>query len=192
MIAALLCALSSCSPHGSSTPAPSPRPTSATPAPGSKGAASSALFRPLHFPSAQGKRCPASAGHYVQTADFGSMTLGSGVVRVGIAGAGRPGTGFHPAAFHGWLAVKSHFFSYPRYRGPFLVRARSLRRGGRIRLGATPSQAGRLLVPSGSGWREQPDFTFVGSPGCYGWQIDGTTFSYVVVVRILRKYRAPT
>jgi hypothetical protein len=120
------------------------------------------------------------------------MTLGSGLVRVGIDDAGAARTGFHPAALHGWLAVKSHFFSYPRYRGPFLVRARSLWPGGRVRLGATPTQAGRLLAPSGSGWREQPDFTFVRSPGCYGWQIDGTTFSYVVVIRILRKYRAPT
>ena len=33
-----------------------------------------------------------------------------------------------------------------------------------------------------------PHFTFVKKPGCYGWQIDGLTFSKVVVIRILKRY----
>jgi hypothetical protein len=113
------------------------------------------------------------------------MTLGSGVVRVGIAAVGRPTVGFHPAHFGSWLALKTHFFSYPRYHGPVLVRARPLGVHQEIRIGATPSEAAPLVMPAGTGWREQPYFTFVKTPGCYGWQIDGSTFSYVVVVRIL-------
>ena len=33
------------------------------------------------------------------------------------------------------------------------------------------------------GWREWPGGTSLHVPGCYGWQIDGTDFSYVIVFR---------
>jgi hypothetical protein len=52
------------------------------------------------------------------------------------------------------------------------------------------------VVPAGAaaneaaGWREFPYFTFVRSPGCYAWQIDGLTFSDIVVVHVLSKYHA--
>jgi hypothetical protein len=46
-----------------------------------------------------------------------------------------------------------------------------------------------LIVPPGptlngsSGSRMAPGGTWVVAPGCYGWQIDGLTFSYVVIFR---------
>ena len=152
------------------------------------------LRRPLHFPSATGTRCPATPGKYVTTPDFGSWTLGSGRVRVAINNPGdlRHGKvhmGADGAA--GWYAIKTHFFSVPRYQGPFLVRARRLDHSGPIRIGASPAQAAPLVVPSGptpngsSGWREIPYSTFVKAPGCYGWQIDGRTFSEIIVARVL-------
>jgi hypothetical protein len=51
-------------------------------------------------------------------------------------------------------------------------------------------------VPSGpaanglAGWREFPYSTFVKSPGCYAWQVEGATFSEVIVVRMLAKFNA--
>jgi hypothetical protein len=33
------------------------------------------------------------------------------------------------------------------------------------------------------GWRAAPTETWLSSPGCYGWQVDGLTFSYVIVFR---------
>ncbi|HYY33022.1 MAG TPA: hypothetical protein VE693_05485 [Gaiellaceae bacterium] len=123
------------------------------------------------------------------------MAIGTGLVRVAINNAGDPSHGFHPAGFRGWLALKTHFFSSPSYQGPFLVRATRLDHAGPIRLGATPTEAAPLLVPRGAyagpaGWREVPYFTFVKTPGCYAWQIDGLTFSEIVVVRMLPKYQA--
>lgn len=94
----------------------------------------------------------------------------------------------------GWLALKTHFFSRPGYRGPFVVRARSLGAARPIRLGAEPGEAGPLVVRAdqganqAAGWREFPYFTFVRAPGCYGWQIDGKTFSETIVLRVLRAY----
>jgi hypothetical protein len=96
--------------------------------------------------------------------------------------------------FPKWLAFKTHFFSSPGYQGAFLVRAKRLDRGGSIALGARPTEATSLLVPSGpaanglAGWREFPYSTFVKSPGCYAWQVDGLTFSEVIVVRMLAKF----
>ncbi len=123
------------------------------------------------------------------------MTLGSGLTRVTTDSAGDPQHGFHPGGYNGWLALKTHFVSTPAYQGPFLVRAKRLDQTGPIRLGPTPSQAAPLFMTGslksvGRGsWRETPYFTFVRSPGCYGWQIDGLNFSTTVVAWVLSKYR---
>lgn len=124
------------------------------------------------------------------------MVIGAGPVRVGIDDAGNPRDGFHPAGDHGWLAMKTHFVETPALQGPFLVRAERLDRPGVIRIGSTPADKAPLLVlggpppvgASGGGWYDIPYFTFVRTPGCYGWQIDGLKFSTTVVVRILTKY----
>jgi hypothetical protein len=98
--------------------------------------------------------------------------------------------------FPEWQALKTHFFTSPAYRGPFLVRAKRLDDPGPIALGATPAQATPLVVPSGlaangmAGWREFPYSTFVKAPGCYAWQVDGRTFSEVIVVQMLPKLQA--
>jgi hypothetical protein len=89
------------------------------------------------------------------------------------------------------MSIKTHFFSVPAYQGPFLVRAKRLDQPGIIRLGGVPTDTARLVVPPGqtlngtNGWREIPYFTFVKAPGCYGWQVDGLTFSEVIVARLL-------
>ncbi len=134
-------------------------------------------------------------GRYLQTPVFGSMTVGTGPVRLAINNAGNPHRGFHPAAYHGWLALKTHIIETPAYDGPFLVRAQRLDRSGTIRFGPTPAEAAPLLVlramhPGRGSWQDIPNFTFVRTPGCYGWQIDGLTFSITVVARILTTYHS--
>lgn len=150
------------------------------------------LIRPLHFPPAAGAHCPATPGHYLSTPDFSSWALGNGRVRVGIATAGDVRHGVQLARGpSGWENLKTHIFSLPSYQGPFLVRTNRLDRPGPIRLGAVPAQTAPLVVPRGqtpngsNGWREIPYFTFVKAPGCYGWQVDGLTFSEVIVARLL-------
>lgn len=123
------------------------------------------------------------------------MVVGTGPVRVGIDAAGNPHHGFHPSGDHGWLALKTHFDETPADdEGPFLVRAERLDRPGAIHIGSTPANRAPLLVlgnmhPVGRGsWQDIPYFTFLRTPGCYGWQIDGLNFSTTVVVRILTRY----
>jgi hypothetical protein len=151
------------------------------------------LIRPLHFPGATGDHCPATPGHYVSTHDFGAWSLRAGPVGVAINNAGDLRRGQVDLA-HGpsrWENLKTHFFSVPTYQGPFLVRAKRLDRPGPVRLGAGPAQTTPLVVPRGqtpngtNGWREIPYFTFVKAPGCYGWQVDGLTFSEVMVAHML-------
>jgi hypothetical protein len=151
------------------------------------------LIRPLDFPVATGARCPATAGQLVITHDFGAWSLRNGPVGVAMDNAGdlRHGKVNLAHGPSGWDNLKTHFFSIPAYQGPFLVRAQRLDRPGPIRLGGGPSQTAPLVVPRGPtpngthGWREIPYLTFVKAPGCYGWQVDGLTFSEVIVARLL-------
>jgi hypothetical protein len=49
-----------------------------------------------------------------------------------------------------------------------------------------PAKEMRLFPVGGrspSGWQHRPSFTRVRAPGCYAWQVDGTTFSRMVVFR---------
>lgn len=151
------------------------------------------VIRPLHFPAATRVHCPATPGQFVITHDFGAWSLRNGPVGVAIDNAGDLRHGKVNLA-HGpstWDNLKTHFFSIPAYQGPFLVRAKRLDRPGPIRLGGGPSQTAPLVVPRGptpngtNGWREISYFTFVKAPGCYGWQVDGLTFSDVIVARLL-------
>jgi hypothetical protein len=161
------------------------------------GPTSTKLGRPVHFPRVVHGSCPASRGRYVTTPTVKGIALGNGPVRVFINNAGdlRQGRA-HLAStrFPNWLALKTHFFSSPDYQEAFLVRTKRLDRGGPIALGARPTDATSVLVPSGpaangqEGWREFPYSTFVKSPGCYAWQVDGLTFSEIIVVRMLGKF----
>ncbi len=158
----------------------------ASPTPPSSTTLAAKLSRPLHFPRVADGSCPASRGRYVTTPLARGIALGSGVVRVFINNAGdlRHGSAYLGSTdFPEWLALKTHFFTPPGYHGAFLVRAKRLDHAGPIALGPTPAEAAPLFVPSGpaanelAGWREFPYSTFVKSPGCYAWQVDGLTFS---------------
>lgn len=147
------------------------------------------MSRPLHLPSVRpGQSCPASGGSPINAGGFGGVAQGVGPVHP--LGANTEGIAdlTSTTQYPGWLSFKSLWFSEPRYQGPFLVRVRAID-------GATP--VGMLddpgvtsfYVPSGptingsDGYREQPGATWVRRPSCIAWQVDGLTFSHVIIVR---------
>jgi hypothetical protein len=142
----------------------------------------------------RGQPCPTSGGSQIRTADFDGIAQGAGPVRplVGDAQGVVPLTNMtqHP----GWLAEKSLWFSEPRYQGPFLVRVRRLDGAGPAGLSETPTLTAFYIASTpttnaADGYREVPGATWVKTPGCIAWQVDGLTFSKVIVVRTV--CRAP-
>ena len=96
----------------------------------------------------------------------------------------------------GWYAIETLWFATPGYHGPFVVRARDLTGKGPIEVqpsgsGQVPG-SGPLVVAAGptantgDGYRTVPGNTWVQAPGCYGWQVDGRSFSEIIVVDALR------
>jgi hypothetical protein len=154
-----------------------------------------AFRRPLHLPAVgPGGKCPTSSGHRFSNDQFGGVALGSGKVRPLISAAG--GTqmlGVLP--FHrlgSWWDVKTLWFSYPSYQGPVYIRGRRLGGAGKTIFGERPSLIDPQLPPEPTingrdGWRQWPGGTFVRSPGCYAWQIDGADFSNVIVFKAIRR-----
>jgi hypothetical protein len=150
------------------------------------------LQRPLHLPKLEpGQPCPVSHGRLFSNSQFGGFVLGVGLVQPLIVGP-------HAASFavmtfravygRGWYAVKTLWFGRPSYQGPVLIRGRRLDAPGRIVFGGTPSVLDPQLPPEPTlngtgGWREWPGGTWLRSPGCYAWQIDGTDFSTVIVFK---------
>jgi len=151
-----------------------------------------ALHRPLHFPALRpGQHCPATPGHTVNTGQFGGIGLGTGPVRVLIANPGhlRQGTAdlFRHTSAPPWLALKTLWYSMPAYQGPFVIRAKRLNGPGPVAMGEGPVIAPLVVPPgptlnSGDGYRQAPGGLWVRAAGCYAWQVDGLTFSEIIVV----------
>ena len=150
------------------------------------------LKRTLRLPVVgPGQRCPTSRGAVVSNSYFVGVALGSGPVRPIPAAQGDLHHGVvvlsTDTGAPGWLAFKTLWFSVPSYQGPFVIRARRLDGSGPIAFGGSPTLAPLVVPPgetlnSGAGYRTAPGGTWVKAPGCYGWQIDGLTFSDVIVV----------
>jgi hypothetical protein len=156
------------------------------------------LRRPLHVPRiAAGARCPVSRLHTVSPA-FG-RALGPGPVypigfdtssTVSFEYPPPPGSQF---AGSGWGGQKILWVARPTYRGPILIRGRQLDGPNEVRfdLGGGPPllelafRAGVSKATSrgAEGWRQFPSHTRLRAAGCYGYQVDGTTFSRVIVFR---------
>ena len=126
-----------------------------------------------------------SQGERVSTQEFAGNALGSGPVRVlgGFTVTGTAPIRYDPT--NGWYGTKSLWYADPSYQGPFLIRGRQLDGDGQISFGEQPQ--GKMLfiragptINSGYGYREAPGGTYVKSPGCYAFQVDGVNFSYII------------
>ena len=91
-----------------------------------------------------------------------------------------------------WTGFKVLWVSRPQYDGPVLIRGRRLDGHGWVGFEQGRVPLAELQFPSGTGagaplsthgWRNWPSTARLRFPGCYGVQIDGTTFSTVVVFR---------
>jgi len=137
--------------------------------------------------------CPATRGHMIVTPFAGRIVaLGNPPVEVRIDNRGDLRRGvvvLGLTSYHGWFALKTHFFSVRSYEGRFRARVRRLDQAGIARLGDAPPGGASLDFPPGpatntiSGWREWPSFTWMRTAGCYEWTISGRGFQESVVVR---------
>jgi hypothetical protein len=88
-----------------------------------------------------------------------------------------------------WSGQKVLWIGRPSYRRPVLIRGRQLDGPREVRFGRglNPTREMRLRSIGGSvgttGWQNLPSYTRLRAPGCYAWQVDGTSFSTVIVFR---------
>lgn len=137
------------------------------------GAVPAALRRPLKLPSADGGPCP--------------ITLNAQPAATGKPSAG---VGFRGVSGSAWRIAEVTWRVPASYAGPLLIRGAMLG-GGALGFGtgAVPYDELQLLdagqgaprvVGGGRAWIT---YTRLRSAGCYAYQVDGTSFSEVVVFR---------
>jgi hypothetical protein len=132
----------------------------------------------------------------------GEAALGDGPAYVAFRGIPRLLDAF-PAkksrlAHSRWRAARTVWISAPAYRGPILVRGDRVDGPGRLGFGVTATPKWELRLPGGSweersrafrrwqgaaqrGWRFADAYMRVRANGCYAVQIDGLSFSDVIV-----------
>ena len=83
----------------------------------------------------------------------------------------------------GVFAHKTLWAVAPRYRGPLLVRGAQLDGTKVLRFGLARDSSKQMWWPATSArrWRYRPSLTLIPAPGCYAFQVDGATFSRVLV-----------
>ncbi len=144
------------------------------------------LRRPLQLPSAtSGRACPVTPVRDIAPSAFAPGAGHEPVYAIGVVNDVRIGNvqpGFYKTL---WVARKT-------YAGPVLVRGRQL--DGPATLAFTHSggpqetemrlNASEASSPNADDWRQWPSLTVVPSPGCYGFQVDGDTFTDVIVFAV--------
>jgi hypothetical protein len=153
------------------------------------------LRRPLRIPSiAPGSACPTTgATGQLPSPPFVGTKFGRGPVYPNFGPVDQalihfqyppPPTSAWPTS--AWSGQKVMWVSSPRYHGPTLIRGRQLDGPNRLRFddGVLPSVEKKIRTwarNASSRWGASASLTRLRAPGCYGYQIDGLTFSRVVV-----------
>ncbi len=149
--------------------------------------------RPLKLASlAPGAACPISASR--QASAFN--VTGQGPIFLIQPGTIHYGKG---KLTDGWYDVKAPWLSAPDYTGPALIRGRQLDgpngvrfvRNGPHTTGGLPFLQFPIVTGISSpdleaGWRFQSAGIGFRAPGCYGFQVDGTSFSTTIVIEAQR------
>jgi hypothetical protein len=141
------------------------------------------LHRRLRFPSLNPDgTCPVSMRHVVS--DQFSPALGPGPAYPAIFDEQSTlhygGAAFPPP----WTGQKVLWIVAPSYRGPILIRGGQI--GGKWWVGFDGFQSrpwSEMHVRGTGDWLGYPSYTRVRGAGCYAYQIDGTSFSRVIVFR---------
>jgi hypothetical protein len=123
--------------------------------------------------------------------------LGTGPYYPVISGAPPRSVAYYDAAHagpDGWLPIKTLWLATDSFRERALIRGAGIEPPGevRFRTGSGAAMSTELRFPEGStsvggiidpAWRgsELPSSTFVRGPGCYAFQVDAPSHSYVVV-----------
>jgi hypothetical protein len=151
------------------------------------------LRRPLHLPKVKaGRRCPVSPGHIWAPAT-GQHVNGRGPAFLVSLESGTVRMNFSFPDEQGWYAQKTPWVISREYDGPLLVRGARLDRRGPVRFARGYGEhlrglywdagADQSLVRDPT-YRFLASSTLVRSRGCYGFQVDGDSFSRVIVVRV--------
>jgi hypothetical protein len=94
-----------------------------------------------------------------------------------------------------WAGQKVLWLVLPSYRGPVLIRGARLDGNSTVRFQSGNVPPRQLAIPTSTrggqptgmtppaGTRYVPSYTRLRGPGCYAYQIDGITFSRVIVFR---------
>jgi hypothetical protein len=152
------------------------------------------LARRLRIPELDRGACPTTPGRRYDNGQFSGIALGDGPVQPLIAPGRRSDVRdvlkgnltFDRLPMTQDYRVKTLWFARPSYQGPVLLRGTELGGSHQTRFGEDGSLVDPLLSAGPTtngehGFREWPGATWVRAPGCYTWQVDGTTFSEVIV-----------
>lgn len=107
------------------------------------------------------------------------------------AGAGpvtpQPSTSLHVTSFIGsaWDGGRVNWLASSSYRGPILIRGRQVGGSGAVGFGEGHVPYDELQLQTGSAGPPWQSFTRVQSPGCYFYQVDGTSFSETIVFKAI-------
>jgi hypothetical protein len=122
---------------------------------------------------------------------FGQPLNGTGPVFLMTVGNASAGT-IPVGSPGGWLGQKTPWWVERRYTGPLLIRGSRLDKPGSVRFAKVSGQhLPELRFPAGEDNGLQKPFRFLASgstfrtAGCYGFQADGTSFSEVIVMRVV-------
>jgi hypothetical protein len=151
------------------------------------------LWNPLHLPTlGPGEACPVSAARRVSRS-FGPAVGTGPVFAVGLGSKTifpfeYPSNKQSIFYGSGWGGDKVLWIGSPSYTGPVLIRGEQLNGSHAVgfSLGDGPAAYTNLQFPPGKprsdhGWRNWPTETRLQASGCYAYQVDGTTFSEVIV-----------
>jgi hypothetical protein len=188
LVASLALCLAGCQFSGASA-----SPTATPTATAVSGDVWQALRRPLHLPTiAPSAVCPAALERRV-TPGF-SPAIGDGpVYAAGPWSSGRYSID-GAANKQGWYYLKVLWISRPEYTGPILIRGAQIDGPNALLFGSSlivQDLLPELQLPAGSGgsdpsgWGNWPSYTMPRAPGCYAYQVDGTSFSEVIVFQVV-------
>lgn len=155
------------------------------------------LHRPLHPPQANGA-CPTTP---TKQLGQGTYSYAAPVYLQNVGSAPVPGTidiSLSQVDDKGWRGQKTPWLVPATYRGPVLIRGTRIDRSGelrfakgygdhlgelRFRTGESNGARGRIQGLPGR-YRLLASAALFRTAGCYAFQIDGTSFSSVIVMRV--------